>query len=144
MLTKFAKIAEKADVLIGHNLDAFDVKHIRTRCIYLGIQFPNRISTIDTLKLARRNFKFNSNKLDYLAQFLGVGEKEETGGIELWKQIVLHNNKEALKKMISYCENDIKILKSVHEKLKEYTPEINFRKLKVKEILSLNEINSKN
>ena len=135
MLQEFAKLAEKADIIVGHNLDEFDIKHIRTRCIYLGIPFPTKINTIDTLKLARRNFRFNSNKLDYLAQFLGVGEKEDTGGIELWKQIVLYNNKEALKKMVLYCENDVVILKKVHKKLQEFVPTHNFRRLKAKELI---------
>jgi len=127
MLNEFAKVIEQADIVVGHNSDAFDIKHLRTRFIYHGIQFPHKLNTLDTLKIARTNFKFNSNKLDYLAQFLGVGKKTETGGIDLWKEVVLNNNTEALNKMISYCENDVLILKKVYEKLQEFTPTRRFR-----------------
>ena len=43
------------------------------------------IISVDTLKEARKVFKFSSNKLDYIAQYLGVGAKMDTGGIALWE-----------------------------------------------------------
>ena len=89
LLEKFIKIANEADELIGHNGDRFDLPWIRTRCLYHRIPvFPN-YTTLDTLKNARSKFNFNSNKLDYIAKFLGVGEKIHTG-YDLWKNIVLN------------------------------------------------------
>lgn len=128
MLIEFAKVLAKADIIIGHNSDAFDIKHLRTRFIYHGIPFPTKLQTIDTLKMARANFKFNSNKLDYIAKYLNVGEKQETGGVDLWKKIILQNDKEALKKMVSYCENDVNILQKVYHRLQEFTQVKKFRR----------------
>ena len=127
MLLEFVKVLEKVDILCGHNSDSFDFKFIRTRCAYHGIPFPNKLKTIDTLKMARNSFYFNNNKLDYISKFLGVGEKVSTGGLPLWDAIILHKDKEALKTMISYCENDVRITKEVYKKLQKYVPIKKFR-----------------
>lgn len=127
MLQKFAKIVESADIIIGHNSDQFDTKHVRTRCMYHNIQFPNKVNSIDTLKLARAGFKMNSNKLNYIGKFLGVGEKVDTGGIQLWKDVIINRDKKALDKMVNYCIGDILLLEKVYNKLKEFSPEKKFR-----------------
>jgi uncharacterized protein YprB with RNaseH-like and TPR domain len=94
MLEQFVKVANEADELVGHNGDRFDLPWIRTRCLLHNIpMFPN-YTTVDTLKVSRSKFKFNSNKLDYIAQVLGIGKKIHTG-FDLWKKIVLDKDKEA-------------------------------------------------
>lgn len=121
ILEKFIKIANEADELVGHNGDKFDLPWIRTRCIYHNIPvFPNYV-TIDTLKSARSKFKFNSNKLDYIAKFLGIGEKIHTG-YDLWKKIVLEKDKEALDSMVTYCQNDVVLLEKVYNRMSSYIP----------------------
>jgi len=69
--------------------------------------------------MARNMFKFNSNRLDYIAQYLGVGGKTSTS-YDLWKDIVLKNDKKAMNTMVLYCKNDVEILQKVHEKLLKY------------------------
>jgi DNA polymerase III epsilon subunit-like protein len=77
--------------------------------------------TIDTLKWAKRYFNFNSNKLDYIAKLLKVGAKMETGGLDLWKDIVFRKDQDALDKMVAYCKMDVEVLESVFNKLNSYT-----------------------
>lgn len=116
MLEKFIKIANSADELVGHNGDKFDLAWIRTRCLYHGIgMFPN-YTTIDTLKIARSKFKFNSNKLNYIAKFLGIGQKIHTD-FDLWKRIVLNKDKVAMDKMVKYCKMDVILLEKVYKHL---------------------------
>ncbi len=122
MLKKFIKILESSDEAIAHNGDQFDIKWIRGRAIKFGLQMSPDIVTVDTLKLARGKFRFNSNRLDYLAQYLGVGAKVATGGFGLWKAIVLHKDEKALNKMVKYCDNDVIILEEVYNQLKPYVP----------------------
>jgi len=118
MLEEFIKIANKADELVAHNGDKFDLPKIRTRCIQLRIpMFPN-YSTLDTLKKARSSFKFNSNRLDYIARILNVGEKITTE-YDLWKQC-MNNDPEALKRMVNYCQRDVIILEDVFQVMKNY------------------------
>lgn len=122
MLQRFAEIINTADEVIGHNSDRFDIKWVRTRCVYHGISMTHDIKSIDTLKAARGKFKFNSNKLDYLGKYLGLGEKLETGGFSLWKDIVLRNDKKALEKMVKYCKQDVILLEQIFQKLNPYIP----------------------
>ena len=121
MLEKFMVVANEATELVGHNGDRFDLPWIRTRCLYHRIPVFPTYTTIDTLKHSRSKFRFNSNRLDYISQFLKVGEKLETG-FDLWRSIVLDKDKEALEKMITYCKNDVVILEKVHHELVNYIP----------------------
>lgn len=121
MLEQFMVIANSADELVGHNGDKFDLPWIRTRCLYHGIPCFPSYNTIDTLKSARSKFRFNSNRLDYIAKYLGFGGKTDTG-FDLWKNIVLHSDKKALKKMVDYCKNDVVILEKVYNHIANYIP----------------------
>jgi len=121
MLEKFILVANDAKELVGHNGDKYDLPWIRTRCLYHRIPtFPN-YTTIDTLKSAKSKFYFNSNKLDYIAKFLGLGQKIHTG-FDLWKNIILNKDENALKEMMIYCENDVILLEKVYNELSTYIP----------------------
>ena len=116
MLQKFIDIANSADQLVGHNGDRFDLAWIRTRCLFHRIDMFPTYTTIDTLKVSRSKFKFNSNKLDYIAKYLGMGKKIKTE-FGLWKDIVLNKDKAAMTKMIKYCQQDVKLLEKVYKEL---------------------------
>lgn len=120
MLEKFMAVLNKADEIIAHNGDRFDIKWLRTRCLKHGIPMFPKYVTLDTLKKAKSGFYFNSNKLDYIAKFLGVGKKMDTGGLDLWKDVILNNSRSALDKMVDYCDQDVRILEKVYNKLKNY------------------------
>lgn len=126
MLKQFSEIMNSADIVIGHNSDNFDIKWIRTRCLFYGIELKCKFNAIDTLKLSRQGFKFNSNRLDYISKFLGNTGKKATG-YDLWKSIVLENNKQAMNTMVDYCENDVLILEDVYTKLQKFVPEKKFK-----------------
>lgn len=121
MLIEFLKVLNSADEIIGQNSDRFDERFFRTRCVFHRIPMPPSYQTADTLKFAKTGFRFNSNRLDYLGKFLGVGGKMETGGYKLWERIVEHNDKQALKKMIKYCGVDVILLEEVFNVLNPYT-----------------------
>ena len=119
MIEAFIKVANQADELVGHNGDRFDLAWIRTRCLFHGLSmFPN-YTTIDTLKIARQKFKFNSNKLNYIADFLGIGQKIKTE-FGLWRNIVLDKDPKAMADMIKYCKKDVVLLEKVYSHLKNH------------------------
>lgn len=121
MLIDFIKVLNTADEIVGHNGDKFDLAWVRTRCLFHGVElFPTYVS-IDTLKVARSKFKFNSNKLNYIATFLGIGQKIKTD-YDLWKNIVLKKDKKAMDKMIKYCKMDVILLEKVHKALSNHIP----------------------
>jgi DNA polymerase elongation subunit (family B) len=121
MIQEFARIIDSADEVIGHNSDRFDVKWVRTRALFHKIPFTHEIQSIDTLKAARGKFKFNSNRLDYIAKFLGLDGKIKTE-YSLWKNIVLHNDKASMDKMVRYCKKDVKQLERIYHALSPYLP----------------------
>ncbi len=119
LLKKFIKELEKSNEAIAHNGDRFDIKWLRTRALFHGINMNHTYDTIDTLKLAKSGFYFNSNKLDYIAKFLGVGAKLQTG-LDLWKKVCLEKCEDSLEKMVDYCKQDVIVLEAVHKKLNPY------------------------
>lgn len=127
MLKEFIKVMAQADEIVAHNGDKFDLKWVRTRALFHGIDVMPNVKTIDTLKWAKKYFNFNSNKLDYIAKLLKVGAKMDTGGLDLWKDIVFRKDQEALDKMVAYCKMDVKVLEAVFNKLNSYaTPQHNY------------------
>jgi DNA polymerase III epsilon subunit-like protein len=120
LLKEFIAIANEATELIGHNSDKYDLAWIRTRALYHDLPMFPKYSTIDTLKIARSKFRFNSNRLDYIATFLGIGHKVETH-FSLWKQILLSNDEYAKKEMIHYCKEDVRLLEKVYLRLQGHT-----------------------
>jgi len=120
MIQEFVKVMHDADEVVGHNGDRFDIRWIRTRAILHKIDFPPKIISIDTLKNCRSLFKMNSNKLDYVAQYLGIGRKIDTGGFDTWRKIILDKDAQALKHMIEYCKNDVVILEKLWNRLNPY------------------------
>lgn len=121
MLKKFIKIMDSATEIVAHNGDRFDMKWLRTRCLFHNLPMMPKYKTIDTLKQAKSYFNFNSNKLDYIAKFLNVGAKMDTGGLDLWKDIVFKKNVKAMAKMVEYCKMDVTVLQAVFVKLNSYT-----------------------
>lgn len=117
LVKKFIKIARQADELIAHNGDKFDLKWLNTRCLIHGINFPEA-KTVDTLVIARRRFRFNSNKLDYIANYL-FGENKISTSFSLWKN-VCNGDKEALAEMVRYCEKDVVLLERVWNELQKF------------------------
>lgn len=120
MCKEFAKIMGEADEIVGHNGDRFDINHLRTRFALYGIPLHPFLKTIDTLKVARSKFKFNSNRLDYLGQYFGVGKKSDNGGLETWKSIMFDNDKKAMDRMVKYCKQDVNLLEDIFDRLSPY------------------------
>ena len=119
MLKEFSKVLEDCDVAIAHNGDKYDLPVLNTRLLYHRLNSCSHIQTIDTLKLARNNFRFNSNRLDYISKYLGNEGKMATGGLQLWHD-VQDGCKKALAKMVRYCKRDVTELRSVFWRIVPY------------------------
>lgn len=120
LLTDFRKFAEEADIIVGHNGKNFDLKHLNARIAFHRLPPLNVTMIEDTLALSRRKFRIASHSLAYLAKYFGVGAKGETGGISLWLDVWLRNDRKALKKMLKYCDQDVILLEQVLDRLRPY------------------------
>lgn len=112
-------VLDEADIAVAHNGDRFDMKKFNARLVKHGLTPPQPYRTIDTLKVARGNFMFNSNKLDDLGEYLEVGRKVKHTGFELWKQCMAGDPK-ALDLMAKYNIGDITLLRDVYMKLRPF------------------------
>lgn len=111
------ELFNEADVIIAHNGDAFDIKKSNARFIQHRLEPPMPYKTIDTLKWARKYFKFDSNKLDDLGDYLKVGRKVQTGGFHLWLGCIAGDNK-AWDKMREYNKYDVILLENIYYKIR--------------------------
>jgi DNA polymerase III epsilon subunit-like protein len=121
MLETFIPIMESADEVIGHNHEGFDIRWLRTRCLFHGIDIPPSFVTIDTCKDAKKYFRFNSNSLAYLSRYLNLrNQKLRTEGKDLWKKVVFQDDAEALKEMLQYCDGDVLATEELFERFTPY------------------------
>lgn len=112
-------LLDKADIVIAHNGINFDRRKINARFIMNGLNPTSPYRMIDTLDTCKREFAFTSNKLGDVAKFLGVGQKVQTGGFQLWKDC-MNGIMSSWKKMTTYCCGDIHLLEKVYLKLRPY------------------------
>lgn len=118
LLQDFIKVANRADEIVGHNGDRFDIKWLRTRCMFHRIPAFPQYHSLDTLKKARSGFALNSNRLDYIGGYLGVGRKKVTKP-GLWKD-VMNKKPGALEMMVKYCQQDVNLLEKVYQVMRPY------------------------
>lgn len=116
LVTDLWKIFNEADILIAHNGDRFDRRKSNTRFIKHNLAPPEPYKTVDTLKVARRNFAFNSNRLDDLGASLGVGRKTKHPGIDMWLGCMT-GDPASWSLMKKYNKQDVILLEKIYLKL---------------------------
>ena len=104
-------LLDEADVVVGHNSTAFDVKKCQARMVYHQLDPPSSFKEVDTLKQARRHFAFNGNSLDDLTRHLGIGAKGHPG-LNSWFRCI-EGEPGAWKRMKAYCRQDVKLLEKL-------------------------------
>jgi rubrerythrin len=119
MLEAMHSLWTKADAICGYNSDRFDNRKMRGEFIKEGLDPPPPVSSIDLYKTVRSQFSFDSNKLDHVAQLLGIGSKIKHEGHELWSK-VLDGNEKAQKLMMRYCKQDVALTEKLYRKLRPY------------------------
>jgi uncharacterized protein YprB with RNaseH-like and TPR domain len=114
MLEEIHRLMSEADAVVGWNSAAFDVKHLNREFLEAGMKPPAPHKDLDLMKVVKAKFKFPSNKLDYVAQKLGVGAKVKHSGFDLWIQCMAGNNK-AWAEMKKYQIQDVELLVDLYE-----------------------------
>lgn len=121
MLKKIHALLEKADAVIHYNGARFDIPTLNKEFVKAKLLPPSPYKQIDLLKVARRQFKFASNKLDYVAKFLGLGSKTSHRGMDLWRDC-MNKVPEAWEEMMEYNKNDVLLLEKVYNVLLPWIP----------------------
>lgn len=123
LLTQFSKLLNKYDRIriYTKNGARFDWPWINGRLAMLGIEPLPPITMVDVEQLVRRNFGFNSYKLDYLDKIFGG-----TGKVPMVRQDwfdVENGCPKAMAKFCKYGPGDIISTINVLNKIKKYVPE---------------------
>lgn len=116
LVKKLWKLLNSADIVIAHNGDEFDNKKASAKFLEYGLTPPSPFQSVDTLKVARRYFKLNSNKLNDLGTTLKVGRKVVHTGFDLWLGC-MKNDAKSWATMEKYNKQDVVLLEKVYNKL---------------------------
>lgn len=119
LVQRLHELISRAQIVIAHNVDEFDDKMANTDFIIHGLPPPPPHKTIDTLKVARSVFHFNSNKLDALGARLGLGRKVEHGGFKLWVGC-MNGDAASWRLMEKYNKQDVALLEKVYFKFRPW------------------------
>lgn len=110
-------LLDNCDVVVAHNGKRFDIKKVNGYFLKYGLPKPGSYKIIDTLEIAKKNFNLPFKSLEYLAKFLGVELKQDSGGIQTWIDCD-RGCPEALETMRYYNEGDIVSLRDIHKRMK--------------------------
>lgn len=119
---------KKYDLLIGHNIENFDLGFLRTRAMRHNIPYPLNPITYDTMKAFRRvRIRTVLNvvgkptaSLAMVADFLGVKqEKTSIFPVDWWQSIWGNDTQrlDALNNIVDHCTKDVRMNAEVYEML---------------------------
>jgi hypothetical protein len=122
MLKKLNVLLDEADMVVGHNSSRFDMPKIRGRSLLHGLPVASPYKDVDTCSIARKEFGFDSNSLEYLAKVFGLTPKSphrKFPGFELWSEC-LKGNDEAWAEMEAYNIQDIGTTEELYLKVRPF------------------------
>lgn len=124
IVKKISRHLNDASFVIAHNGRKFDIPLIKARAVINGLPPMAPFKVIDTLDLAKREFRFIRNTLSNLATQLKVEHQKLTqrqfNGFELWKECLAQND-EAWAEMKLYNILDVVVLEEVYIKLRAWS-----------------------
>lgn len=139
LLVELVDELKKYDVLIGHNIENFDLGFLRTRAYRHNVPFPLNPITYDTMKAFRRvKMRTVLNaigkptaSLAMIADFLGVKqEKTSIFPVEHWKTVWGSETErlDAMNSIIDHCVKDVRMNAQVYELLLPYDEKVSLRR----------------
>jgi DNA polymerase elongation subunit (family B) len=116
MVERAWELFNEADIVVHYNGTKFDVPTLNREFVKDGLTPPSPFRQIDLLQTVRKQFRFQSNKLDFVCQQLGLGTKAATGGFELWKG-VMDGDGPSQRRMARYNKQDVLLLEELYNYL---------------------------
>ena len=121
MVKQTHALLDEADLVIGFNHVGFDLPHVNRESVLLGLP-PNRpYKNVDLLRVMRKQFRWTSNKLDFVAQELGLGKKTSHTGHDLWVRC-MDGDPAAWALMEKYCKQDVYLTEKLYDRVLPWIP----------------------
>ncbi|MHC5059392.1 MAG: ribonuclease H-like domain-containing protein [Planctomycetota bacterium] len=119
-IQKVWDLLDEADAIIHYNGKAFDVKHLNREFLLNDMPPPSPWQDIDLLTVVRQNFKFASNKLEWVSVAMGYEGKVEHRGVQLWIDCQEHNDPKAWREMKRYNVRDVTEMEPIYHDLRPW------------------------
>lgn len=113
------KLLDEADVVLHFNGKRFDIPWLNREFVQMGLMPPSPYKQIDLLSTCRQQFKFPSNKLEYITKKLGLLGKVKHEGFDLWIKCMARDP-EAWGRMEEYNVRDVIELEELYVLLKPW------------------------
>ncbi len=124
------EVISDCDILIGHNIEAFDWKKLQARVIYHGLPPLKKPRMIDTMKMAKAIGEFTSFSLGYLTKYFKIAGKAENPGNSKWNDLLIYdltkdriNFNKTVEEIVDYCLPDVLAAEALYYKLLPYAPD---------------------
>lgn len=118
MLKPLHAMLSEADAVVTYNGDRFDLPKINGEFLSVGLSPVPKVPSIDLYRTVKQ-LGYQSNKLLFVAKYLGIGEKVSTEGFKLWAD-VLAGKRKAWAKMLRYNKQDVALLERLYTKVRPY------------------------
>lgn len=112
VVQKLWDFLDKADVVIAHNAQRFDVRKAQAKFLEYNLPPTSPFKVVDTLKISKSCFGLTSQKLQYITKLLKKGSKLSTD-MGLWLRC-LAGDYSAYEYMAKYCDQDIVELQNIY------------------------------
>jgi hypothetical protein len=119
VVTRLWDLLDEAQIVVGQNSKAFDVKKFNARALMQGHSPYSTIQQVDTKISAGRIGRFGSNGLKHLSRQLDITRKENNRGFPLWREC-MRGDPEAWKEMEAYNRTDVVATSELYTKLRPW------------------------
>jgi len=129
MLREMHSLLSEADIVVHFNGESFDMPHLRREFKEAGFPPFSPVQTIDLYKQLKKSMYFPNNKLDTMAQKLGVGAKVSHTGMMLWIECLTESpaddpnrQRRAWSLMRKYNKGDVQVTEDLYLETRAYLP----------------------
>ncbi len=142
LLIKLWSFLNEADIVVGQNIKKFDTRRTNARFILNGLPKPSSYRQIDTMTIAKEQFGFTSNRLEYLSKSLCPGhvksKHSKYPGHEMWVAC-MSGDVEAWKEMESYNKDDVLATEQLYNVLSSWDNKLPNYDVYVDDVLDMSE-----
>jgi len=107
-------LVDEADVVVHYNGTSFDMPHLHREFLLSNLGPTSPVKEVDLLKVVKGNFRFPSNKLQFVSTALGLPGKTQHTGHDLWVKC-LNGDPNAWALMKKYNKNDVVITEQLYD-----------------------------
>lgn len=122
LVAEFARVFAECDYHVAHYGSRFDLPMINTKLAKYELNPLPPKPMVDTWRVARRELRMHSNRLQALAQYLDVAHQKTPISFDDWLNAA-HGNKKAMREVVDHCEKDVLVLEEVFAKLRPWVRE---------------------